>query len=148
MKTICSGRNRSYSWGCGSFTFTIMSASANTVSASVAIRAPAATYASSLMAEPSRPAPLAAASRPAELRPASAVANTRVDPLQKDEVDAFKRALAAGVRGEQALAAASKAAPAAQAGGASYTLLTGFEDTEMVEGDQADLSGTQYGALR
>lgn len=96
-----------------------------------------------LMPEISRPAPLGAASRPGELRPASASANGRVDALQREEVDAFKRALAAGVRGEQALAAASKAHDPH-----SYTLLTGFEDTEMADNGQADLSGTQYGALR
>ena len=96
-----------------------------------------------LHAEVSRPAPIAATSRPAELRPASAALNGRVDPLQREEVDAFKRALAAGVRGEQALAAASKSHDPK-----SYTLLTGFEDTEMVDNGQADLSGTQYGALR
>lgn len=96
-----------------------------------------------LQPEVSRPSPLAAASRPGELRPASAVAHGRVDPLQREEVDAFKRALAAGVRGEQALAAATKAHDPH-----SYTLLTGFEDTELVDNGQADLSGTQYGALR
>ena len=92
----------------------------------------------------SRPAPLTAeVSRPGELRAATAGAGARVDPLQRDEVDAFKRALAAGVRGEQALAAASKGHDRQ-----SYTLLTGFEDTELADGGQADLSGTQYGTLR
>lgn len=99
-----------------------------------------------LMPEVSRPAPLKAeVSRPAEPQPASAAASNRVEPLQRDEIDAFKRALAAGVRGEQALAAASKGGHADRQ---SYTLLTGFEDTEMVDGGQGDLSGTQYGALR
>lgn len=105
----------------------------------------------------SRPAPLVAeqVSRPAELReaPPEPPLRPRFEPLQADEVAAFRRALDAGVRGEQALAAANqgKAAPAP----GSYTLLTGFEDTE-VAGNAADaddelgehLSGTQYGALR
>ena len=104
----------------------------------------------------SQPAPLETHSGPAELReapPDRPVPRTRVDPLQADEVAAFRKALDAGVRGEQALAAASKGAPA------SYALLTGFEDTVMSSRygkddaeDEADLgehlSGTQYGALR
>jgi hypothetical protein len=80
---------------------------------------------------PATPAP----SRPAELHPAP------------DEVIAFKRALAASAKGEQALATAASKNPDA-AGQQSYTLLTGFEDTEMAAGDDANLSGTQYGELR
>jgi hypothetical protein len=96
------------------------------------------------LAETSRPVPLSdTISRPGELRATAATSAARVDPLQQDEVAAFKRALAAGVRGEQALAAAGSGR-----GGQSYTLLTGFEDTEMAGDAQADLSGTQYGALR
>lgn len=75
------------------------------------------------------------------------------EPIQADEVEAFKRALVAG----------SRPAPLTDTpGGAlgpdgkghhgprSYTLLTGFEDTEMPDGDQKTqlLSGTQYGELR
>lgn len=85
-----------------------------------------------LGATSSRPMPLEAPSRPAP-----------VEPLQADEVAAFRKALDAGVRGERALAAAS--------GGRAqqnYTLLTGFEDTEMVADEQHPLSGTQFGALR
>jgi hypothetical protein len=93
----------------------------------------------------SRPAPLQAepVSRPAELRPTPpAATGGRIDPLQDHEVTAFRKALDAGVRGEQALAAAGSGKE-----GQSYTLLTGFEDTEMAEGT-GDLSKTQYGALR
>jgi len=94
----------------------------------------------------SQPAPLEPVSRPAELRAAPAPAPRRVEPLQPDEVVAFRRALAAGVRGEQALAAANNGTTPEQ----SYTLLTGFEDTELAEdGGNADgpLSKTQWGSL-
>jgi hypothetical protein len=74
-------------------------------------------------------------SRPAELHAASGPA--------PEEVVAFKRARAARVRGEAALATANPT------GKQSYTLLTGFEDTEMASGGQdSQLSGTQYGELR
>ena len=99
----------------------------------------------------SQPAPLSEqVSRPAELRAAPPEKARRFDPLQDDEVAAFRKALDAGLRGEQALAAANQGKEQKQ----SYTLLTGFEDTEMASGhgeDDADderLSGTQYGALR
>jgi hypothetical protein len=96
-----------------------------------------------------------ASSRPAELReaPPEKPLRPRFEPLEADEVTAFRKALDAGVRGEQALAAAGKGASPA-----GYTLLTGFEDTELSSGqgkndaDDGDvgehLSGTQYGALR
>jgi hypothetical protein len=108
----------------------------------------------------SRPMPLEASSQPAALsehvsQPAELRAAPQYDPLHPDEVAAFRKALDAGVRGaadvdaksrgEKALAAAHPH-KAAQ----SYTLLTGFEDTEMAD-DAAPgehLSATQYGALR
>ena len=94
---------------------------------------------------PSRPAPLSeSVSRPVELRASQPVRAGRFEPVAEDEVTAFRKALDVGVRGEQALAAASNGAGSA---GQSYTLLTGFEDTEMVDGAQ-ELSGTQFGALR
>jgi hypothetical protein len=101
-----------------------------------------------LEASSSRPGPLAEhVSRPAELREAPAAPRQRFEPLQQDEVAAFRKALDAGVRGEQALASASKGGAAER----SYTLLTGFEDT-MISKREDDLgehlSGTQYGALR
>lgn len=104
----------------------------------------------------SRPAPLhpdAIESGPAPLyEPMSSRSSTlraalaqKFDPLQQEEVAAFRKALEAGVRGEQALAAAGVGKTAQ-----SYTLLTGFEDTEMSDqaGPQEHLSSTQYGALR
>ena len=91
----------------------------------------------------SQPAPLEQHSGPAELREAPPLPGRRFEPLEADEVAAFRKALDAGVRGEQALAAAGKS-------GQSYTLLTGFEDTEMADGQDPNehLSKTQYGALR
>jgi hypothetical protein len=99
----------------------------------------------------SRPAPLQAeprSSRPVPLQPERRPARgAPFEPLQDDEVDAFRKALDAGVRGEQALADANQGKPAAP--GASYTLLTGFEDTEMVDNNVNEhLSGTQWGTLR
>jgi hypothetical protein len=82
----------------------------------------------------------------------------RFEPLQADEVAAFKQALARGAQPARnaapAIAAgaaiAATAAAATTAGGRqasqNYTLLTGYEDTEMPEDNQA-LSGTQYGTL-
>ena len=72
--------------------------------------------------------PAATASRP----------GSHYEAIHPDEVAAFKNALAAG-----------PGAPARR-GPHSYTLLTGFEDTELFEGDARppDLSGTQYGALK
>lgn len=106
----------------------------------------------------SHPAPLD--SQPGELRPnGPAMAASPYDPIRADEVEAFKRALAAGVVNPAAAAAAAVGiAQGAQAtafdgsavrGPQSYTLLTGFEDTEMSDADQRVpvLSGTQYGEL-
>ncbi|MEJ8835603.1 hypothetical protein [Ramlibacter sp. AN1133] len=104
-----------------------------------------------------RAAPLAAASRPAPVsqpaplaavpQPAPALATASqpapLEPLQADEVAAFRKALDAGLRGEKALAAVNAGRTQ------NYTLLTGFEDTEMApEATDQELSGTQYGALR
>ena len=101
---------------------------------------------------PSMPMPLE--SRP--MPPAAEV--PRFEPLQADEVAAFKQALARGAQPARnaapAIAAgaaiAATAAAATTAGGRqasqNYTLLTGYEDTEMPEDNQA-LSGTQYGTL-
>jgi hypothetical protein len=122
-------------------------------------RVPAVSQPAPLMAEAaqrrvhSRPAPLQSASRPAPLerssRPAPLERVSRpapMEPLQADEVAAFQKALDAGLRGEKALAAAQNGARTQ-----NYTLLTGFEDTEMAPqagGPDSELSGTQYGALR
>jgi hypothetical protein len=102
--------------------------------------------------EPAAAAKPAAAAQP---RPKSAY-----EPIQEDEVAAFKRALAAGAENPAAEAAAavgiSHGASARAFDGSvvhgprSYTLLTGFEDTEMPGAEQRSmptLSGTQYGDL-
>lgn len=103
----------------------------------------------------SQPAPLAAVPPP----------RSRFEPIQADEVAAFKQALAAGAANPAATAAAAVGVVAAGAaahgataktfdgsskhGPQSYTLLTGFEDTEMPDADMRTptLSGTQYGEL-
>jgi hypothetical protein len=128
------------------------------------------------MSSPSRPAPLTTNSRPMPLvsqpaalapeppladlmfEPPRKVAPARFEPLQADEVTAFKEALARGVGGAEALAQAQDATPTAHSfdgapkhGPQSYTLLTGFEDTELPDPDQRvprALSTTQYGDLR
>jgi hypothetical protein len=71
---------------------------------------------------------------------------SRYEPIQADEVQAFKQALAAataqgGPVGENV--------PAARRGPRSYTLLTGFEDTEMPDSPARTpgLSASQYGDL-
>jgi hypothetical protein len=102
----------------------------------------------------SSPAPLEFAPAALEAKP---VTRSRFEPIGNDEVAAFKHAIAAGVGNPAATAAAATGvAHGASAvafdgsnvhGPQSYTLLTGFEDTE-VAGDDAKLSGTQYGELR
>jgi hypothetical protein len=108
--------------------------------------------------EQRRPAP-ATNSQPAPL--AAVPANrSRFEPIQADEVAAFKQALAAGVTNPAAAAAAAVGvAPhgasakafdgSTKHGPQSYTLLTGFEDTEMPDAESRTptLSGTQYGEL-
>jgi hypothetical protein len=100
----------------------------------------------------SQPAPMHSAPVPLATPSARGPA---YEPIQADEVEAFKRALVAGSR-----PAPLAATPAVDAGHAdakgghhgprSYTLLTGYEDTEMPDADQKAplLSGTQYGELR
>ena len=76
----------------------------------------------------------------------------RYEPIQDDEVAAFKQALGAASASAVA-ASASRPAPTDAAGKArnsprSYALLTGFEDTEMSESATTPvLSATQYGDL-
>jgi hypothetical protein len=117
--------------------------------------APLASQPAALESQPgaldSYPAPLQAAARAAP----------RFDPLNADEVEAFKKALAAGVNTPTAVIATRPAAPggngkakapdaAGKHGPQNYTLLTGFEDTELPESDvrAPALSATQYGDLR
>lgn len=94
--------------------------------------------------------PAALESQPMELdagQPApKKAAAQRYDPIHDDEMVAFK----------QALVAASAQRPAtpdgsgkSRSGLRSFTLITGFEDTEMPESSAAPaLSATQYGELR
>lgn len=122
-------------------------------------KSPAVQATSAAATGDSHPAPLDSAPSPLEAQP---VTRSRFEPIQDDEVAAFKKALAAGVQNPAATAAAAVGVahgPGATAvgfdgsvkhGPQSYTLLTGFEDTEIAEGDQSVpvLSGTQYGELR
>ncbi|MES2192350.1 MAG: hypothetical protein V4454_19700 [Pseudomonadota bacterium] len=69
---------------------------------------------------------------------------SRYDPIQDDEVAAFKQALAAASAAPSSVDASGKT----RTGLHSYTLLTGFEDTEMPESAAVPaLSATQYGDL-
>lgn len=71
--------------------------------------------------------------------------NFRYDPIQDAEVAAFKQALAVVSATSPAL---DDAADRARSTLRSYTLLTGFEDTEMSESATTPvLSATQYGDL-
>ena len=112
---------------------------------------------------PLRPAAATFAQTPDELaddatvplRPAAARGANRYEPLEDAEVAAFKRALSAGITSSAATLAAERAKARTFTGNGthgpqSYTLLTGFEDTEMPDADvrqQPALSGTQYGEL-
>jgi hypothetical protein len=111
----------------------------------------------------SKPAPLV--SQPVPLATAPAKKRSPFEPIEADEVEAFKNALAAGTAKTVALpktsAQAAPAADPARAAGArafdgaaksgpqSYTLLTGYEDTELPDPEYRVpvLSGTQYGDL-
>lgn len=69
----------------------------------------------------------------------------RYEPIQDDEVAAFKQALAAASGNHRATLDSSGKS---RTGLHSYTLLTGFEDTEATESGAAPaLSTTQYGDL-
>lgn len=86
-------------------------------------------------------AALAAVALPelANVKPAA----QRYEPIHADEVAAFKQALAAASAEGMPAAAGGRSTPR------SYTLLTGFEDTEMPESPALvpALSATQYGDL-
>ncbi len=70
----------------------------------------------------------------------------RYEPIQHHEVAAFKQAL---VTASAQAPAAVDASGKSRSGLRSYTLITGFEDTEMPESAAAPaLSATQYGELR
>ncbi|MGE4241559.1 hypothetical protein [Ramlibacter sp.] len=83
-----------------------------------------------------------------------AAAPRRYEPLLDEEVAAFKKALAHGATPTEALGANRPVARdlegAMKQGPRSYTLLTGFEDTELPESEarMPVLSTSQYGELR
>ena len=132
---------------------------------------PVATAPAPVVATPARPVapvPTAAATAPAPLRPplaapavAPAAAPTapaaaprpapRYEPIEADEVAAFKRALAsaAGTTAAVPLAAAKPGVPVRSGPLLPPSQPTGFEDTEMPgsDGPAPDLSSTQYGEL-
>lgn len=102
--------------------------------------------------QPADSVPAALHSVPGALTVTPSARGPAYEPIQADEVAAFKRALVAGSRpapltasheGDAALGPDGKP----HHGPRSYTLLTGFEDTEMPDKTQL-LSGTQYGDLR
>jgi hypothetical protein len=124
------------------------------------------------VAPDSGPAPLEAGpapqtSGPGAKVPTGAPALASYDPILPAEVAAFKRALSAGPASAAAAAAMTGAVPQAEAaqartargasakgfdgsvkqGPQSYTLLTGFEDTEEPDTRVPALSGSQYGDL-
>jgi hypothetical protein len=66
------------------------------------------------------------------------------DPIDANEVAAFRKALAAGV----ARPVPRDPEGAIEKAPRNYTLLTGFEDTEMHDAKRSDLSTTQPGELR
>ena len=91
-------------------------------------------------------------SRPAELQHTATIheikkpSAPRYEPIEDDEVNAFKQALVAAAAGSPAVADANGKT---RSGLRSFTLITGFEDTEMPESSAAPaLSATQYGDLR
>lgn len=70
----------------------------------------------------------------------------RYDPILDDEMTAFKQALAASTAQHSAV---PDGTGKSRSGLRSFTLITGFEDTEMPESFAAPaLSATQYGELR
>lgn len=103
------------------------------------------------------PIPVATAAAPAPLPPVTAPQRTpqRFEPIEADEVAAFKRALANAASTGAAVAATTAAAARPGVPVRSGPLLppspasTGFEDTEAPGSDSPaqDLSATQYGEL-
>lgn len=124
--------------------------SENEAIGSPAKRRPTGTGESRPMPLESQPAPLDSPPAP---RTAPAARGPAFEPIQAEEVEAFRRALVAGSTGpvplEAAVAVPAKRPADGAAGPRNYTLLTGYEDTELPEDRSAPLlSGTQYGDLR
>lgn len=116
------------------------------------VRRPARMADSQPVAMDSVPAPMDSAPAPLATPAARGPA---YDPIGADEVEAFKKALVAGSRPAPLspspdVPQARKLNPRDGHGPRSYTLITGYEDTEMPEADPKApiLSGTQYGELR
>jgi hypothetical protein len=101
---------------------------------------------------PSDSVPAALHSVPGALTAPASTRGPAYEPIQADEVEAFKRALVAGSRPAPLAATPEALGPDGKPhhGPRSYTLLTGFEDTEMPDAEHKTqlLSGTQYGELR
>ena len=97
----------------------------------------------------SRPATLDSAPQPLEPEPAAPAKRSRFEPIQADEVAAFKKALASGAT-KAARRPLKEEPPHDKHGPHSYAMLTGFEDTEMPDSDKRStaLSTSQYGELR
>ena len=99
-------------------------------------------------AKPAPSAVVQAAAAPlveASSLPPKKASSFRYDPIQDEEVAAFKQALMAASANSPVSA---DTAGKARSGPRSYTLLTGFEDTEMPESaGMPVLSATQYGDL-
>jgi hypothetical protein len=91
------------------------------------------------------PEPVLAAALPEAAQVVEKPVAKRYEPIQADEVAAFKQALAAA----SAHGVPAEAVPLSRSTPRSYTLLTGFEDTEMPESPALvpALSATQYGDL-
>jgi hypothetical protein len=96
------------------------------------------------VAKPAAQRPLIEVSADGGGRPVRAA--MRRDPLEADEVAAFRQALLAASARAPLSASDSGVKPRRKA--SSYTLLTGFEDTELPESAASPaLSKTQYGDL-
>ena len=110
----------------------------------VSVGRPASAQARSASAVPAAvPRAVAAGHLPIAVAPAA----PRYEPIQADEVAAFQQALVAASAAGPGLAAAKGVT--SRSGPRSYTLLTGFEDTEMPDSPVVvpALSATQYGDL-
>lgn len=98
-----------------------------------------------VVAKPRLNNPDAASPSDAAAKPAKP-ATPRYEPIQADEVAAFKQALQAA--SAQGPGAAPENGVKVKSGPRSYTMLTGFEDTEMPDLPSSPaLSSTQYGDL-